>query len=157
MVRTGLKLFTILFFMLAITSFAEISKARLAEREQFAAEVVSADEDFLMDYIDYVPEDRLMEFFELSIKKAVEIAALTINIENDEEAYIFITEKINGNNGVKSEIENIVREYLKRDNEEDSRNLYSKSIDNCIVDRFIEHFVRFEQNIASVRLQKSVF
>ncbi|MCK9225476.1 MAG: hypothetical protein M0R46_16270 [Candidatus Muirbacterium halophilum] len=156
MSKFGMKFLTVLFFLIAVTSYAEISKVKLSEREQFAAEVVSSDEEFLMDYIDCVPEDRLMEFFELSIKKAVEIAKLTLNMESDDEAYIFITEKINGKDGIKIQIENIVKEYLDRDNE-DSNGVFSKRLDNRFVEMYVEHFIRFEQNIASVRLQKSVF
>jgi hypothetical protein len=139
--------------LITLSVFADITKTKLSEREQFAAEVVSNDEEFLMDYVDQLPEDKLFYFFNMAIDMAVEVAAQTKNMESDDEAYRFIVRMIDGEDGVKEQILVKVHEYLHRDDEETAQR-FAKIVYN---EDMYNHYVRFSENIRKNLLQRSVF
>ncbi|MFA5479202.1 MAG: hypothetical protein WC337_04195 [Candidatus Muiribacteriota bacterium] len=136
-----------------------ISREELSDREHFAADIISMDEDFLGDYVGVVDDDELYHFFELAIKMAVEVASETKNIENNEEAYVYIVNRIDGQGGVKDQVMDIFEQYLSGEYviENNTRNFTRAQVSTFDIRNFEHHMVRIEINVAKIALQKSLF
>jgi hypothetical protein len=145
----------ILILVLSVSVSAKISKQKLNDREKFASDLITGDEEFLSDYIDKVPEDRLMKFYEKAIDMAIKIADETVNIKNDDKAYEYIVQKVDGKGGVKDIIEEQVKRYLNRDVNDRAFGRYARiNIENS---PYYYALMKIKENIRKIRLQKSVF
>jgi len=113
------RLFTVIMLISFICLFADefhgiaIGDDVLKMRKQQAVEIVSSDEGFLEEhYYDLLRHD-ILYFFVLAYEKAENIAEDTILIFIDEDAYLFMLDKIDGKDGLKQEIEEKVKLYLE--------------------------------------------
>jgi DNA-binding transcriptional regulator GbsR (MarR family) len=74
------------------------------DRKQMACEYIISDEGFWGDYSN-IAESTLEDYISKAEEKAEEIAEETENIENEDKAWDYITEKLND---YKSELKNIL-------------------------------------------------
>ncbi|MGM0607283.1 MAG: hypothetical protein ACQESP_02565 [Candidatus Muiribacteriota bacterium] len=162
--KKSITVFTIVIsviFWMTIPVNSEILTNELSYRQHFAADIVAMDEDFLGEYIDILEEDELMYFFQLAIEMAVEVAGETKYIESEDEALIYIVENVDGENGVKQRIFNLIEKYLNDEYEPDFNRVFEKrnsrnKADFNIVE-FSEQVERIKLNIEKIKMQKSVF
>jgi len=113
------RLFTVIMLISFICLFADefhgiaIGDDVLKMRKQQAVEIVSSDEGFLEEHYYDLSRHDILYFFVLAYEKAENIAEDTILIFIDEDAYLFMLDKIDGKDGLKQEIEEKVKLYLE--------------------------------------------
>jgi len=93
--------------------FAKVSDKKMNQRKKMAEELISSDEGYLEDYFGDLTDDQMTYFFKLSFKMADEVAMQTANIEDDNKAYDYIENGIDGNGGVKDQIKLKIRSFEK--------------------------------------------
>ena len=89
-----------------------VSDETMKLRKQQAVEIVSSDEGFLSDYYYDLTRHDILYFYVLAYERAEDIAEDTLLIFIDEKAYLYMLEKIDGENGLKYEIEDKAKRYL---------------------------------------------
>jgi len=127
--------------------FAAVNSKKIKQRKKMAEELISSDEGFLEEYFGKLSENQLTYFFKLAFKMADNVALETVDIEDDNKAYSYIENGIDGKGGVKDQIKAKIRAF-----QEGNYKLTEVKVDP----EFTRVALRMLNNISMVQFQKKL-